>query len=517
MPGAPKSRESTWVSGLESLVPDDDQAAATPEVRIGPYQLAREARRGRHGDGLGGGADRARQAPGGAEGDQGRHGLGADPPALRGRASGAGADGPPEHRHGAGRGHFRGGPAVLRDGAGQGSPHHDVLRRAEGSRPRAAEALRGGLPRDPARTPEGNHPPRHQAGERAGLDAGRRAGAEGDRLRRGQGAAPAADRSPDVHGDRRARGDARVHESRADGAQHPGHRHACRRLRAGRAALRAPHRDDAARREAAAERPAIGDAPSHPRGGPAEAQRASDAVGRSAARARGAAACRSRAAHPGGARRAGLDRDEGPREGPDAALRSGERAGERRRALSPPPAGRGRSAHHALPGREVPAPAPRRRAFGRGRRGAAGGGGRGQHLAGGARDAGRAERRRGQRVPAERPAGPGGPREPDGRGRGARPRREGANAAGPRRADDRGQVPGAAAHGGGDPTDGGQGLSRARPLSGGSTAARTVGGAVRRPPRARPPRYASEQEQPGIPLRCAGEVRPGRASFAGTS
>ena len=39
MPGAPKSRESTWVSGLESLVPDDDQAAATPEVRIGPYQL----------------------------------------------------------------------------------------------------------------------------------------------------------------------------------------------------------------------------------------------------------------------------------------------------------------------------------------------------------------------------------------------------------------------------------------------------------------------------------------------
>ena len=243
MPGAPKSPESTWVSGLESLVPDD--RPGTGHAR-GPHRTlpaAREARRGRHGDGLGGGADRAREAPGGAEGDQGRHGLGADPPTLRGRASGPGADGPQEHRHGAGRGHFRCGPAVLRDGARQGSPHHDVLRRAEGPRPRAAEAVRGGLPRDPARAPEGNHPPRHQAGERAGLDAGRRAGAEGDRLRRGQGAAPAADRSPDVHGDRRPRGDARVHESRADGAQHPGHRHAGRRLRAGRAALRAPHRD----------------------------------------------------------------------------------------------------------------------------------------------------------------------------------------------------------------------------------------------------------------------------------
>ncbi len=39
MTGAPKSPESnTWVSGLESLVPDDDVASA-PEVRIGPYKL----------------------------------------------------------------------------------------------------------------------------------------------------------------------------------------------------------------------------------------------------------------------------------------------------------------------------------------------------------------------------------------------------------------------------------------------------------------------------------------------
>ena len=39
MPGAPKSPDSTWVSGLEALVPDDDQAPAPPEVRIGPYLL----------------------------------------------------------------------------------------------------------------------------------------------------------------------------------------------------------------------------------------------------------------------------------------------------------------------------------------------------------------------------------------------------------------------------------------------------------------------------------------------
>ena len=39
MPGAPKSPDSTWVSGLESLVPEDDQAPAPPEVRIGPYKL----------------------------------------------------------------------------------------------------------------------------------------------------------------------------------------------------------------------------------------------------------------------------------------------------------------------------------------------------------------------------------------------------------------------------------------------------------------------------------------------
>ncbi len=90
-----------------------------------------------------------------------------------------------------------------------------------------------------------------------------------------------------------------------------------------------------------------------------------------------------------------------------------------------------------------------------GRARAAGGGGRGQHVAGGAGDAGREGRRGGQRVPAERPSGPGGPGEPARRGPGTRPRREGTDATGPSRPDDRRQVPGAAADGGGHPTDGG--------------------------------------------------------------
>ncbi|MFI5185006.1 MAG: protein kinase, partial [Vicinamibacteria bacterium] len=40
MPAAPESPEyETWVSGLESVGPDEEAAAATPVVRIGPYKL----------------------------------------------------------------------------------------------------------------------------------------------------------------------------------------------------------------------------------------------------------------------------------------------------------------------------------------------------------------------------------------------------------------------------------------------------------------------------------------------
>ena len=49
------------------------------------------------------------------------------------------------------------------------------------------ELFVAGLPGDPARAPEGHHPPRHQAVEHPGDAARRRAGAEGDRLRHRQG------------------------------------------------------------------------------------------------------------------------------------------------------------------------------------------------------------------------------------------------------------------------------------------------------------------------------------------
>ncbi len=52
----------------------------------------------------------------------------------------------------------------------------------------AAGAVRAGLPGRAARAPEGHHPPRHQAVERAGdCSTTRRRRAEGDRLRRRQG------------------------------------------------------------------------------------------------------------------------------------------------------------------------------------------------------------------------------------------------------------------------------------------------------------------------------------------
>ena len=59
--------------------------------------------------------------------------------------------------------------------------------------------LHEGLPCDPARAPEGDHPPRHQALEHPGDAARRRAGAEGDRLRDRQGDPAGANGEDDLH------------------------------------------------------------------------------------------------------------------------------------------------------------------------------------------------------------------------------------------------------------------------------------------------------------------------------
>ena len=94
-----------------------------------------------------------------------------------------------------------------------------------------------GLPGDPARPPEGDHPPRRQAVERAGHDRRRPADAQGDRLRRGQGDRARLYRAVAVHAVRRDRRHARVHEPRAGRAERAGRRHPQRRFLAGRAAL----------------------------------------------------------------------------------------------------------------------------------------------------------------------------------------------------------------------------------------------------------------------------------------
>ena len=96
---------------------------------VGPYKLVQEIGEGGMGTVYLAAADRAGPAAGGGQGHQAGHGQPAGAGAVRGRAAGAGPDGPPEHRQGARRRGDARGPAVLRDGAGQGGADHQVLRR----------------------------------------------------------------------------------------------------------------------------------------------------------------------------------------------------------------------------------------------------------------------------------------------------------------------------------------------------------------------------------------------------
>ena len=148
---------------------------------------------------------------------------------------------------------------------------HRVLRPAAAPGPGPAGAVRRGLPGGAARPPEGDHPPRPQARQRAGHRGGRPADAEGHRLRRRQGDRVQAHRpEPGRHrGDRRH---ADVHVARAGRPVVDGHRHPDRRLCAGRDPLRAAGRLAADRREAVQAGGDPGDAADGAGGRPAQAE-----------------------------------------------------------------------------------------------------------------------------------------------------------------------------------------------------------------------------------------------------
>ena len=163
----------------------------------------------------------------------------ADHRPLRSGAAGPGDDGSRQHRQGLrwwGHGIQ---PAVLRHGAGPRCPHHQVLRRQPPDTARAAGVVRAGLSGDPARAPEGHHPPRRQTVERHDRAPRRQAGPEGDRLRRRQGDRAAADRANPVHALRHHGRHAGIHEPGAGGDERPGRRYPQRHLLPGRAPVRA--------------------------------------------------------------------------------------------------------------------------------------------------------------------------------------------------------------------------------------------------------------------------------------
>ena len=104
-----------------------------------------------------------------AEGHQAGHGHPAGHRPLRGRAAGAGADGPPQHRQGPRRRRRpkRAGPTSSWSWS-RASRSPSTATSDQPDRPRAAGAVRPGLPGGAARPPEGDHPPRPQAVQRPG-------------------------------------------------------------------------------------------------------------------------------------------------------------------------------------------------------------------------------------------------------------------------------------------------------------------------------------------------------------
>ena len=284
------------------------------------------------------------------------------------------------------------------------------------------EAVRHRLPGGPARPPEGRSSTATSSRRTSWWHAlRRRAGRQGDRLRRRQGHRPAADRQDDVHpapADRSARLEYMSPEQAEISA--PGRRHPERRLLrsaccctsclpARRRSTAASLRERGLRRD-----PADRIKEEEPPKPSTRLSSLGEALPTISAQPE------DRAGEAGGADagRAGLDRDEVPGEGPDAAVRDGQRDGSRRRAL---PGRRGRrslSAFGFVPAEEVRPKAPGRPGDGLGVRRPAGPGDRRERLAGGPGQAGRADRSRWNAIePSSRNVSPwllSGRRRPNG-------------------------------------------------------------------------------------------------------
>ena len=326
--------------------------------RTGRHDRALQApaadRGGRIRHGLHGAAEGAGRASRRAEDHQGRARYGRDHRALRGGASGDRPDGPSQHRARPRCGRHGVREAILRDGTRQGHPDHGVLRAARSPVGRQAGAVRPGVPRRAARAPEGHHPPRSEADQRARGGVRQRGGSEDHRFRSGQGDQPSPDRQDGLHRIRPAHRDDRVHEPGAGQAQSDRRRHAQRRLFAGRDALRAVDGNDAIPAQAPRLRGVRRSAADHPRGAAGEAQHARHHERRDGVREQ------SRPADAGAhaARRPRLDHHALPRQGAQPSLRIRRHVRGGHRTLPRRRAGAGAPAVRVLQGPEVRAAPP---------------------------------------------------------------------------------------------------------------------------------------------------------------